>query len=417
MIFHLAIRLFILAWFHVVYAQRNVTFDDRDPSIVYAPAGAWVQSQNDTLDFGGGHMLTQNPNATATFKFTGVAIYFLSPKWPYEVNTAVSLDSGPLFLIDLVDHTSPSTGQGPETVQSAVVWNATGLNDTQHTLVISVGPGQSFGIVDGLIYTDPTLSPSTTTSSPPSPSTSSSPSPTLSEPVVAPVTSDTGSAASVRQIHILPIVLGSLFGVLGLIVIVLALLYFRRRKRPVSEAWTVAGMRYSSPTSGGPANTPPMTNVTNSHWNAAQSYPQGYPMEQTQQGAWQNSRYGYVGMPAPAIPPQPYNGAYHGGYAYDQDPQTMAPRAPNRYQPGYTLSTITEKSTPRMAETNASLANSPASLQSDLGYYTAPASEGMSSTGSVSRRPYFASSPKVSDYSSEGRAPEKPPQPRSSNWM
>ena len=76
--------------------------------------------------------------------------------WPYLVNTAVSLDSGPITLIDLEDHTggsSPSsTGQGPETVQYQVVWHATGLANTKHNLRISVGAGQSFAIVDGLMY-------------------------------------------------------------------------------------------------------------------------------------------------------------------------------------------------------------------------------------------------------------------------
>jgi hypothetical protein len=68
------------------------------------------------------------------------------------VTTAVSLDSGPSTLIDLVDHSRPNAGQGPETVQSQVVWSATGLTNTRHTLVISVGQGQPFGIVDGLMF-------------------------------------------------------------------------------------------------------------------------------------------------------------------------------------------------------------------------------------------------------------------------
>lgn len=87
---------------------------------------------------------------------SGVAIYFLSPLWPYPVNTAVSLDSGPIFLIDLVDHSSPTSPvQGPETEQSQVVWNATGLENGSHRLVISVGAGQPFAIVDGLMYDHP----------------------------------------------------------------------------------------------------------------------------------------------------------------------------------------------------------------------------------------------------------------------
>lgn len=54
-----------------VLADQNVTVDDQDPSILYSPPGAWGLSANSSLDFGGAHMLTQNPNATAVFKFTG----------------------------------------------------------------------------------------------------------------------------------------------------------------------------------------------------------------------------------------------------------------------------------------------------------------------------------------------------------
>jgi hypothetical protein len=68
------------------------------------------------------------------------------------VNTQLSLDGAAPVLVDLVDHSRPNTIEGPETVQSAVVWNATGLNNTQHTLVVSVGAGQPFGIVDGIMY-------------------------------------------------------------------------------------------------------------------------------------------------------------------------------------------------------------------------------------------------------------------------
>ena len=67
------------------------------------------------------------------------------------MSTAVSLDCGPSFLIDLVDHSRPDAGGGPETVKSQVVWNATGLENKRHTLVISVGQGQSYAIVDGLM--------------------------------------------------------------------------------------------------------------------------------------------------------------------------------------------------------------------------------------------------------------------------
>lgn len=88
----------------------------------------------------------------------GIAIYFLSPLWPYRVTTAVSLDSGPTTLIDLVDPSSPNIGTGPETAPYRVVWSATGLNDTAHSLRIFVGQGEPYAIVDGLMYVIPTSS-------------------------------------------------------------------------------------------------------------------------------------------------------------------------------------------------------------------------------------------------------------------
>lgn len=79
-------------------------------------------------------------------------MYYLSPLWPYTVNTAVALDSGNVTLVDLVDHTRTSADQGPETVQSHVVWSATGLENVPHVLTMSVGTGQPFGVVDAIMY-------------------------------------------------------------------------------------------------------------------------------------------------------------------------------------------------------------------------------------------------------------------------
>ncbi|KDR84488.1 hypothetical protein GALMADRAFT_133773 [Galerina marginata CBS 339.88] len=353
-----------------VWAERNVTVDDQDPSIVYSPAGAWALSANNSLDFGFAHMLTQNATATAVFQFTGTAIYFFSPLWPYTVNTAISLDGGPSTLVDLVDHSHNDTGQGPETVQSRVVWNATDLNFTQHVLNISVGVGQPFAVVDGLIYTDPNAT--TTTAMPlpsassASPTTSSSASSSSTERVVASSTTNPTSSLSTSSSskHIIPVALGTILGILGVFLLMIGMwFFFRRRRRPVSEAWTFG--------SGSNANGGPPPNA-NGYRNAGQPFTQGhahgYLMEQTSQGTWQNSRYGFIGMPPPAIPfASPPPGAYH-------DPSSPQSRAPNRYQPGYTLSTITEKSTPKMADgTRTPLAaHSPASGQSEIGYYTPP---------------------------------------------
>jgi len=75
----------------------------------------------------------------------------MSPRWPYLVNTDVSLDSAPPVLIDLVDHSKPDVGIGPETVQSQVVWGIAGLPNQQHTIVIFVGAGQPYAVVDTLM--------------------------------------------------------------------------------------------------------------------------------------------------------------------------------------------------------------------------------------------------------------------------
>jgi len=96
-------------------------------------------------------MLTSDPKAYATFTFKGVAIYFMSPLWPYTVNTAITLDDGPLVLLDLVDHNHVNTGGGPATVKSQIVAKATGLEYMKHTIRISVGANQPYAIVDSLI--------------------------------------------------------------------------------------------------------------------------------------------------------------------------------------------------------------------------------------------------------------------------
>jgi len=69
--------LILLSWvFDLrVDAQQDVYLDDQDPRIVYAPPEAWNQTDRSLMDYGGAHMLTDNPEATATFKFTGGYMY------------------------------------------------------------------------------------------------------------------------------------------------------------------------------------------------------------------------------------------------------------------------------------------------------------------------------------------------------
>lgn len=54
-----------------VLAIRNVTIDDKDPSIVYS--GNWVPDSELTngLACGGSHRYSNDSSATATWQFTG----------------------------------------------------------------------------------------------------------------------------------------------------------------------------------------------------------------------------------------------------------------------------------------------------------------------------------------------------------
>ncbi|KAF9445837.1 hypothetical protein P691DRAFT_674845 [Macrolepiota fuliginosa MF-IS2] len=133
----------------LVHGLRNVTLDDNDPQIQYT--GGWNRTVATDLDYGGSHLLATNATSEATLQFTGVTVYFMSPLWPYVVSTALTLDSRPTVVVDLTDHNSPDAGGGLETVQSSVVWSAENLENTTHTLRISVGRGELFAIVDGIM--------------------------------------------------------------------------------------------------------------------------------------------------------------------------------------------------------------------------------------------------------------------------
>ncbi|KAI5824769.1 hypothetical protein K523DRAFT_252501 [Schizophyllum commune Tattone D] len=143
--------LFALASAYLAAADRNVTVDDTSSDIRYS--GDWTTSTTTELDYGGTHQLTEDHSATAKLTFTGNAVYFMSPRWPYTVNVAVSVDGGEVSLIDLIDHDTPTQDGGSETKDSEVVWARTGLDNAEHTLTVSVGGGQQFAIVDAIIYT------------------------------------------------------------------------------------------------------------------------------------------------------------------------------------------------------------------------------------------------------------------------
>ncbi|KAJ7150514.1 hypothetical protein C8R43DRAFT_1191793 [Mycena crocata] len=158
----------------VVNALLNVSIDDVNPMITYS--GQWEASSTHKsgLDFGGSHTLSSDSKAKATF---GVAVYYLSARWPYAVSTRLSLDGGPTVLVNLTDpDTSPTPPGGSQSALSSFAWSATNLANKSHTVVATIG---NFIIVDGFIFTvDNGTSPTSSSSSASlhAPSTLSSPS-------------------------------------------------------------------------------------------------------------------------------------------------------------------------------------------------------------------------------------------------
>ncbi|KAJ7909281.1 hypothetical protein B0H13DRAFT_1553836, partial [Mycena leptocephala] len=131
-------------------ALLNVTVDDTDPMISYL--GTWEASNThlSSLDYGGSHTVSSDNQASATFTFTGVAVYYLVPRWPYTVNTSVSLDGGQPVVVNLTDPNASTTAEGgSESAQSSVAWSATGLSNTTHKVVLTMANPGAFIVADG----------------------------------------------------------------------------------------------------------------------------------------------------------------------------------------------------------------------------------------------------------------------------
>ena len=149
----------------MVHALRNITIDDSDSMITYT--GDWRRS-NSTLDFGGSHAYTLDPEAQAVVTFIGsfpchriccsktvklalgVGVYFLSPRWPFAITMQLSLDDGPPNTLDLQDYITPFS-DGSETTTSQITWNASGLTNGMHELRAFPAPSSPYVIMDGLM--------------------------------------------------------------------------------------------------------------------------------------------------------------------------------------------------------------------------------------------------------------------------
>ncbi|TFK28306.1 hypothetical protein FA15DRAFT_584727 [Coprinopsis marcescibilis] len=142
-------------FFALVSAQtpthRNVSIDDQSPLIDYVPRTSWSLTDAGDWDAGEGraHMVTNDADAYATFRFIGVAFYYYSALWPYRVGTGIRVDGGPVTVIDQQDHDSAPTAenQGPS-VRAQVLSSVTGLSNSEHTIQILPPPGYGVAVVD-----------------------------------------------------------------------------------------------------------------------------------------------------------------------------------------------------------------------------------------------------------------------------
>ncbi|KAJ3925564.1 MAG: hypothetical protein NXY57DRAFT_906910 [Lentinula lateritia] len=153
------LRLFAILSF-TLYSIRcsfailhNVTYDNLDPSVTYLPQGGdgWDVDIKEGLDYEGSHAVASgDPDASAVFQFTGVAVYYFSPLWPYNVSTVVSLDGGNNITVNLMDMSAtPASVGSPPTASSAARYGFTGLSNNSHTL--------SMFVLQGLNYSDPNV--------------------------------------------------------------------------------------------------------------------------------------------------------------------------------------------------------------------------------------------------------------------
>jgi hypothetical protein len=76
----------------------------------------------------------------------------MSPKWPFPISVAISVDNGLSNKVDLMDYNSSlAANNSSETVQSQALWGWTSpqLTNESHTVVVSMGKDGTFVVVDG----------------------------------------------------------------------------------------------------------------------------------------------------------------------------------------------------------------------------------------------------------------------------
>ncbi|KAF9059712.1 hypothetical protein BDP27DRAFT_452560 [Rhodocollybia butyracea] len=77
------------------------------------------------------------------FLRSGIEIYYVAASWPYDVGSSISLDGDTATYVDLRDWTSTETSGGSASEHATVHWYRTGLENTSHTIVISLPANDS----------------------------------------------------------------------------------------------------------------------------------------------------------------------------------------------------------------------------------------------------------------------------------
>ncbi|KAH6871188.1 hypothetical protein BKA70DRAFT_1356349, partial [Coprinopsis sp. MPI-PUGE-AT-0042] len=138
---------------HSSWALRNVTLDDTDPSITWV--GTWTTvPPGFSSPVGGSYRTTTDPEAYAEFKFTGIGIHFASPRFPAVASTALILDNvkdSPV-VVNLEDYETKTTDK--EFGQSKILASAIMLERTEHTVRVTMGGKEGYGVFDAFIYTE-----------------------------------------------------------------------------------------------------------------------------------------------------------------------------------------------------------------------------------------------------------------------
>ncbi|TFK28328.1 hypothetical protein FA15DRAFT_652975 [Coprinopsis marcescibilis] len=204
---------------------RNVSIDDQDPAIQYIPPASWRRSPVNDWDAGEGrtHMSARDARARAEFNFTGIALYYYSPRWPSAVATGLSVDDEDI-TVDQTDYDSQETGRDP-TRRSRLLATFADLENTQHSVRVFVPDGYEYATVDYFVYTeivDAAIGNGTANN------TDSSPGGAVNEPT------STSTPVEVTGVPIVGLVLGAI-GVLAILFCLGALIH-RQNAREAARA-------------------------------------------------------------------------------------------------------------------------------------------------------------------------------------